>query len=365
MRASRRLAAALSLGLAGIVAMAVAPLSSVAVPVAPTPPFTQCPALGLDTSCAVLVVINADHSISTFSDSTQGPFDGIEDTLVGVQNNSSTPVTGLRLTSSTDIFGFDGDGLCTVSGAPAGCPFGPTGYEGPGTSFTNIASSGTAGTVLFGAGGIPTAKSAYFSLEEKVTDFSNVTFGGISCPNGATMITGFHNQAYLLNGGNWCFIKATVTGTIQATRATVTIIDSNIGGNVQSYSGNGLTICGSTPGATVLNGSLIASQSPGFVLVGEPDVGCAGNTIKGSVTFNNNNGGLELAANHIGSTVGVNNNSKAPGASGDLDGPTGTEISGNTSTGLGCSGNAPAPTNDGIANTTNGPATGQCAPPFT
>src|SRR5467141_1431396 len=64
----------------------------------PTPPFTQCPAVGLDTSCAVLIVFNSDGSRTTLVDPSQPPFDGIEDTLVGVQNNSSLPVSSLALT---------------------------------------------------------------------------------------------------------------------------------------------------------------------------------------------------------------------------------------------------------------------------
>src|SRR5439155_25454566 len=103
---------------------------------AATPPFSQCPAGGADTRCAVLIVFNADGSVSAFNDLSQGPFDGIEDTLVGVQNDSSATVTSLSLTGP-NIFGFDFDGLCAgYTPGPSGCPFGTTGYEGPDTSFT-------------------------------------------------------------------------------------------------------------------------------------------------------------------------------------------------------------------------------------
>src|SRR2546428_11144094 len=82
----------------------------------PTPPFTQCPPVGLDTSCAVLIVFNPDGSRTTLVDPSQPPFDGIEDTLVGVQNNSSSSVSSLSLDtapgSPIPIFAFDGDGLC-------------------------------------------------------------------------------------------------------------------------------------------------------------------------------------------------------------------------------------------------------------
>jgi len=79
-----------------------------------------------------------DNSNDVLADPSQGPFDGADDTLIGVLNSSSDTITSIQLSSDTDLFGFDGDGLCTASPQPAGCPFGPTGYEGPDTSFAGI-----------------------------------------------------------------------------------------------------------------------------------------------------------------------------------------------------------------------------------
>src|SRR2546426_8842614 len=42
------------------------------------PPFRQCPPVGVDTSCAVLIVYNPDGSRATLTDPTQLPFDGVE-----------------------------------------------------------------------------------------------------------------------------------------------------------------------------------------------------------------------------------------------------------------------------------------------
>ena len=128
--------------------------------------FTQCPAIGADAGCGILITIPGGGGQPTIAaDVTQGPYDGIEDTLIGVLNNSSQTIQSLHLTSSSaPIFGFDGDGLCTVSPHPGGCPFGTTGYEGPGTSFHNISAAFLAGDVFFsnlGPGG-----TAFFSLEE-------------------------------------------------------------------------------------------------------------------------------------------------------------------------------------------------------
>jgi Peptidase_C39 like family len=128
------------------------------------PPFTQAPPIGQDTSAAILLVIDPDGTLRVKTDPSQGPFDGIEDTLFGVQNNSAKTILAIPIKSSMAIFGFDGDGFDTVDPHPAGAPFGPTGYEGPGVSFTGINADQTSGIVNF-AGGIPPGGSAYFGLE--------------------------------------------------------------------------------------------------------------------------------------------------------------------------------------------------------
>ena len=85
----------------------------------------NCPPVGLSSSCSVLITINPDGSLKVKIDPAVPPFDGVEDILVGVYNNSGATVFGVSLTGS-DIFGFDGDG-----------PIGGS-YAGPGTSFTVV-----------------------------------------------------------------------------------------------------------------------------------------------------------------------------------------------------------------------------------
>lgn len=94
----------------------------------------------------------------------QGPYDGSDDTLVGVVNSSAIPSASLKLTSSNPIFGFDGDGLCTY--IPCSWPH-PTGYEGPGVSFSPTSS--TTGTVNFNPPIAANGGFAYFSLEAALT----------------------------------------------------------------------------------------------------------------------------------------------------------------------------------------------------
>jgi hypothetical protein len=153
--------------------MIVVGLTGTATAAIPTPPFTECPALGFDTSCEVLIDVHPGGALQSFTDPSQGPFDGVEDTLIGVLNESKKTVTSIPL-KGADIFGFDGDGLCSgvnSSGGsgflppPAGCPFGPTGYEGPNTSFS--VTNENEGTVNF-PNGVAPGGSAYFSLEGSV-----------------------------------------------------------------------------------------------------------------------------------------------------------------------------------------------------
>lgn len=143
----------------------------------PSPPFGECPALGADTSCGILVQVT-DSANNIIGDPSQGPYDGSDDTLIGVLNSSSDSIGSLTLSSDTDLFNFDQDGLCTASGAPAGCPFGPTGYEGPGTSFSAITPDTSGGVVNFSPPVAPGA-TAYFSLEEPLSA-TMVTAGGPS-----------------------------------------------------------------------------------------------------------------------------------------------------------------------------------------
>lgn len=146
----------------------------------PTAPFTECPAVGADTSCGILIDVT-DTGTTVYSDPSQGPYDGSDDTLVGVLNSSSSTIGQLTLSSNTVIFGFDGDGLCEYN--VLGCPFGPTSYEGPGTSFSNISSAFTGGVVSF-SGGVPPGGTAYFSLEAPLNATSVVTGGPSAAEQG-------------------------------------------------------------------------------------------------------------------------------------------------------------------------------------
>ena len=111
-----RIALSMALGLVGGLLASGATLAVTATTAgatAPTPPFNECPPVGVDTGCAILIVIN-NTGAEVLTDPTQTPYDGIEDTLIGVLNDTtSTTVTGIPLSGGSNaIFDFDGDGAC-------------------------------------------------------------------------------------------------------------------------------------------------------------------------------------------------------------------------------------------------------------
>jgi hypothetical protein len=174
--------------------MAAACLATAAGPASaatnPSPPFTECPAIGQAHGCAVLLVFQSDGTVSVLGDPNSGnPYDGADDTEVGVLNQSGVAIPNVTLTSNTDIFGFDGDGICSgaFSGTPAGCPFDTTGYAGPGITYSGINAAKTTGVVNFAesctgntassctaSSGLNDGATAFFSLEENLTGASIV-----------------------------------------------------------------------------------------------------------------------------------------------------------------------------------------------
>ncbi|MGH9450842.1 MAG: PEP-CTERM sorting domain-containing protein [Terriglobia bacterium] len=129
-----------------------------------------CPQLGHADGCNAIITLSTGGAAS-ITITGQPAYDGVEDQLVGVINNSGSPVGSISL-SGSDIFGFDGDGAfspdCDFTGGasfPCGAstPGDSTGYAGPNTSFTITDSDN--GSVNF-TGGLADGGTAVFSLEE-------------------------------------------------------------------------------------------------------------------------------------------------------------------------------------------------------
>ncbi len=186
--------------------------------VLPPVTFTQCPPVDQNSGCQFLITVTSNGN-TVQTDPNQGPYEGAEDALIGVVNNSSAPISHMPLSvAGSDLFGFDQDGVCNPGTAPlpAGCaplpgtaacgPQGGTcsfpkppgqpagyvepgnvpggtqnGYEGPTTWFSNVSADESSGTVNFSPALQP-GQSTYFSLEEPPTN----TIGVGSSPTGGS-----------------------------------------------------------------------------------------------------------------------------------------------------------------------------------
>lgn len=154
------------------------------------------PGFGADTLGPALIITITNTGITTSNGpgAGQGPYDGVEDTYIGVVNESSHTVSTLGVVSSLQtIFGFDGDGIDTY-GAP-GNGTDHTGYGGPDTFFTGINGTDTSGTISFvtalaaGVGGVCNDSTpstvggcaTFFSLEEPLS-ISSITVGPVPEP---------------------------------------------------------------------------------------------------------------------------------------------------------------------------------------
>jgi hypothetical protein len=135
------------------------------------------------------------------------------------------------------------------------------------------------------------------------------------------------------------------------------VANSTISGPLISIGASALTVCGTT-----VSGPVSAQNTTGTLLLGGgPDASteptdaapCPANTFQGPVGLSGNRGPVELGGSHVTGPVSLTNNS-SPGPA--------PEVEANTIGGpLTCSGNSPAPTNDGYPNTVSGPRSGQCS----
>jgi hypothetical protein len=166
-RFSRARQKAAAIGSAALVMLSlVATLSAPGVAAA----ASTCPAIGQDTDCGVIITItDADkNGRPTITFTGQPPYDGEDDTLVGVVNRSKLPIRAFGIKAGQPVFAFDGDGI-TGYGA-AGNARDTTGYGGPDAYFTNINTAQTAGTVNFITPIAPHGGTGYFALEQALNN---------------------------------------------------------------------------------------------------------------------------------------------------------------------------------------------------
>jgi uncharacterized repeat protein (TIGR01451 family) len=189
-------------------------------------PCTPALPLGSATGCGALITVtlvdgngNAVAFTVTIPSGGGGgvgngnPYDGTEDTLVGIVNSSGAPLTSITLsaadTSFGGIFNFDHDGPCGYRGFTQDCfndakPLvDPGDYQGPNNTFTvgagtpcgKSATCYTSGTVNF-MSSIPIGGSTWFALEGLPQSVTEVTQTGqpINPGSAANLI-----QSYVFN----------------------------------------------------------------------------------------------------------------------------------------------------------------------
>ena len=139
--------------------MLAASLITSATPVCPNTANTN-------TDCGALATINPDGSVIVTPVAGANPYDGSDDALVGIINNSGSTFNGSFTLSGSGngggLFAFDGDGICSFVTASY-CATARTGYEGPGVTFSNINAAETSGTV--NVANLLAGATTYFSLE--------------------------------------------------------------------------------------------------------------------------------------------------------------------------------------------------------
>ena len=163
----------------------------------PTSPFTQCPGVGSNpTGCQLLIDVTAVNgsgvatAFTVYQSTTDiGPFDGGDDTLVGVRNSSGGVLKVLSISGGTgsNIVGFENDGACSGFYSPnppaALCPGGaftttdPQDYGSSTASWIGYCTTSCVVTpnsdngivALGGPSGLPDGGTAWFSLEEALT----------------------------------------------------------------------------------------------------------------------------------------------------------------------------------------------------
>jgi uncharacterized repeat protein (TIGR01451 family) len=254
----------------------VAPATTPAASPAVTGPFSVCPGIGADTECGFLITL-PQSGTATVTSSGEGPFDGSDDTLIGITNNTDQAITTVTLQSTNDIFGFDGDGICSSTYRPdwtaegsGMCNYDSSGYGGPGvTSFSNIVHSGGmyTGNVNFGSSGLAAGASTFFSLE------SDLTGAGFQIP-----------------------AKFTVSKTVTSTGPYIAGSTSN----PIVYAISATNDTGAQPGDVTITDSAPTNTT----LVTSPPPGCPTLTT-GSCNFTNTSGNLSWAFTGIpgGTTV--------------------------------------------------------------
>ena len=226
------------------------------------------------------------------------------------------------------------------------------------TTVSASSPSGTAGAVDVTVTNLAGASST--SAGDQYTYLASV-------PPCTTTIIGTNAGKLDVTSGMTCLLDATQKGDVTVEPgAKLSVTNSTINGTVTATSPAGISYCGSTE-----SGALTVTGATGPVTLGNA---CAADTISGSVTITgasamvtvgelnqhgtltleNDTDGIYFVSSQVYGPVYVENNT-APA-------PVEIGVMGNTVNGsLYCTGNDPAPSDNGGINTVSGTASDQCA----
>jgi hypothetical protein len=178
------------------VLMATTMAAGAAFAVAPTTAEAAiCPSTantgGNPNNCNLSITFTASGGITTTQQTkATNNYDGVEDSLIGVINNTGHTISSFNLNGgTTTIFGFDGDGIGiypTTGGPATGTNSKDTSngkYGGPDAYFSNIV--GNTGTVNFITPIAANGGTQFFSLEEP----ASLSLSATPAPEPATLAT--------------------------------------------------------------------------------------------------------------------------------------------------------------------------------
>ena len=165
---------------------------------------------------------------------------------------------------------------------------------------TLVGGSASISTSLLGSGGHTV--TATYSGDASFNQSAATISYNVAC---GTTITGNHVGTIVVTG-SVCVVNAQITGGITVQPGgSVDVENSTLTGSINASSSGPIRVCSSTiSGAVTVNGA----TAP--VMIGDPtDGGCGINTIHGSLTLQNNTGGVEALGNNVSGALVQSGNS--------------------------------------------------------
>lgn len=296
---------------------------------------TVCPAVGQDTTCGTIITVI--DTGATISNTGQGPYDGIEDTLVGVVNNSSMPISALGLSgpgvygdqsypfyydpsgelngreTATTLSFFDAPANPCLAGGDGSLCGGKTAPKGQALAFTThlVGIKKSDGTAV--SGGVAMTKSngpvdpgsgtggvTIVSNQETsnygglvVTSVNGAPIGqpqtlesGVTC-NG--VYSGNFNGNITVSAGQRCtFVNGSISGNVQQTGGALVLSDSLIDGNVQINGGGTFALSAHTE----IEGNLQVQNLPASGTVNQ----ICDTTVLHNFQFQNNGASMQIGS---------------------------------------------------------------------